>query len=226
MVDSGALFTRNLYRKYLAPSRSDSHYLWVGRISGVSITLISVLYAVFLIQRVLYSFLLTETMATFVGISILGGILWRRATRWGAVASIAVAIGTDLGLYALRHQRLDFWDPGVFLGALLTGTAVFIVVSLLTSREPRKRLDSFFGRLQTPSDGASTDVVTGPPSPEEARAHAEAGRQLILLNVFHLRKGAAGAGILRAYSTDLRGFGLGCLIVAALVALLWFLLRL
>jgi Na+/proline symporter len=226
MVDCGALFTRNLYRKYLAPSKADSHYLWVGRISGVLITLISVLYAVFLIQRVLYSFLLTETMATFVGISVLGGILWRRATRWGAIASIAAAIGADLGLYALRHQRLDSWDPGVFLGALLTGTAVFVVVSLLTSREPQKRLDSFFARLETPSDGTSTDIVTGPPSPEEKRAHAEAGRQLILLNVFHLRKGAAGAGILRAYSTDLRGFGLGCMIVAALVALLWLLLRL
>ena len=40
-------------------------------------TMLGVLYAVFLIDSVLYTFLLTETLATFVGISVLGGIVWR-----------------------------------------------------------------------------------------------------------------------------------------------------
>jgi Na+/proline symporter len=55
----------------------------VGRISGVALTMLGVLYAMFLIQSVLYTFLLTETLATFVGISVLGGIVWRRANRYG-----------------------------------------------------------------------------------------------------------------------------------------------
>src|SRR5687768_5409118 len=83
LVDSGALFTEGLYRQRLNPGRSDRHYLWVGRFSGLAITLVGVLYAIFLIQSVLYTFLLTETLATFVGISVLGGILWPRANRWG-----------------------------------------------------------------------------------------------------------------------------------------------
>jgi len=41
----------------------------------------------FLINRVLYTFLLTETLATFVGISVLGGVVWPRANRRGALAS-------------------------------------------------------------------------------------------------------------------------------------------
>src|SRR3970282_1327601 len=52
--------------------------------------MLGVLYALLLIESVLYTFLLTETMATFVGISVLGGILWRRANRWGAVARLVV----------------------------------------------------------------------------------------------------------------------------------------
>ena len=32
MVDSGALFTRNFYRKYLVGDRPDSHYLLIGRL--------------------------------------------------------------------------------------------------------------------------------------------------------------------------------------------------
>src|SRR4029078_1428791 len=63
MVDVGALFTEVLYRPHLVKDRSDRHYLWAGRISGVALTLLGVLYAMFLIESVLYTFLLTETLA-------------------------------------------------------------------------------------------------------------------------------------------------------------------
>src|SRR5438445_10254814 len=101
LVDSGALFTEGLYRRRLVPNRPDRHYLWVGRVSGLAITVIGVLYAMFLIQSVLYTFLLTETLATFVGIGVLGGVLWRRANRWGALASLLSALTTNFALYPL-----------------------------------------------------------------------------------------------------------------------------
>ena len=110
----GALFTEGLYRPHLVPNRSDRHYLWVGRFSGVALTLLGVLYAMFLIQSVLYTFLLTETLATYVGISVLGGIVWPRANRWGALASLLSALSTNFLLYYLAGQRLDQWDPNVF----------------------------------------------------------------------------------------------------------------
>ena len=225
MVDSGALFTRNFYRRYIAPDKPDAHYLWVGRLSGFAITLVGVIYALFFVQRVLYSFLLTETMATFVGISFLGGIFWRRGTRWGALSSIVIAIGTNFALYHLRNQRFDHWDPDVFLGALAAGVVTFVVVSLLTPREPQAALDSFYERLQTPSDGADQGPQTTR-SAAQARAYAEAGRQLILVNLFRLREGAAGVGLLRAYRTDLKGFAIGWAIAAGLVGGAWLLFHL
>src|ERR671914_1102632 len=60
LVDSGALFTEGLYRQRWRPDRPDRHYLWVGRISGLVITMLGVLYALLLIESVLYTFLLTE----------------------------------------------------------------------------------------------------------------------------------------------------------------------
>jgi len=221
MVDSGALFTRNFYRKYLVKAKSDRHYLWVGRVSGVAITLVAVLYALFFIKRVLYSFLLTETMATFVGVSVLGGVFWRRGTRWGAITSIAAALGANFSLYHLRNQRLDHWDPNVFLGALACGVVTYILVSLLTPREPASSLDSFYMRLETPSDGAVEDGRLTPPSAAEKRAYAEAGRQLILVNLFRLRKGAEGVPLMRAYWTDIKGFLIGWALAAGLVAMAW-----
>ncbi len=57
----------------------------------------------FLIESVLYTFLLTETLATFVGISVLGGILWPRANRWGALASLLASLATNFLLYCAHR---------------------------------------------------------------------------------------------------------------------------
>ena len=198
LVDAGALFTEGLYRRRLVPNRPDRHYLWVGRVSGFAVTMMGVLYAVFLIESVLYTFLLTETLATYVGISSLGGIIWPRANRWGAAASLVSALAANFALYYATGQRLDHWDPNVFLAALLVGIVALVVVSQLTRPESAERVDSFFTRLETPSD----DTAKGP---------------LLLVNVLRLRRAAAGRGW-RVFREDLVGFAAGWAIVLSLVA--------
>jgi len=200
LVDSGALFTEGLYRRRVAPGRPDGHYLWVGRFSGFAITMLGVLYALLLIESVLYTFLLTETMATFVGISVLGGILWRRANRWGALASLIVAFATNFILYYVKGERLDYWDPNVFLAALVAGTAALVIVSLLTAPEPAPAVDSLFERLHTSSDDATDGQ----------------DRPLLLVDALHLRAASGGRGW-RAYREDLGGFAIGWILVFVLV---------
>jgi Na+/proline symporter len=203
LVDSGALFTEGLYRRRLVPGRPDRHYLWVGRVSGLAITILGVLYAVFLIKSVLYTFLLTETLATFVGISVLGGIVWPRANRWGALSSLVCALAANFLLYRLTGQRLDHWDPNVFLAALLAGSTALVVVSLLTTPEPADRIASFFDRLETSSDDAGPD--------------AGARRPLLLVNLLRARRVVGERGW-RVFREDLGGFAIAWILVAALVA--------
>jgi Na+/proline symporter len=217
LVDSGALFTEGLYRQRLAPSRPDRHYLWVGRVSGFVITMLGVLYAVFLIQSVLYTFLLTETLATFVGISVLGGILWPRANRWGALASLLSALGTNFLLYYLTGQRLDYWDPNVFLAALVVGILALVVVSLLTPPEPAASIASLLDRLHTSSDDEPATphgTLAGSAAIESA---GQRDRPLLLVNLLHPLRAAAGRGW-RTYQEDLGGFALGWALVLLLVA--------
>jgi Na+/proline symporter len=214
MVDSGALFTQSFYRKLVA-DRGDRHYLWVGRFSGFLITMVGVLYALFLIDRVLYSFLLTETMATYMGISFLGGIVWRRANRYGAIASLVTAMAANFLIYSLRGDRLDHWDPWVFLASLSAGMLALVVVSLLTTPEPEAARRAFYDKLQTPTD-------PGMHSPREV---AEAGQQSLLVNLLHPGRGAEGVGFFRAYREDLKGFAVGCAVAAGLVLGTWLLLR-
>jgi SSS family transporter len=203
LVDSGALFTEGLYRRRIMPDRKDRHYLWVGRASGFVITMLGVLYAMFLIESVLYTFLLTETLATFVGIGVLGGIVWRRANRWGALASLLASLGTNFMLYYATGQRLDHWDANVFLASLAIGTIALVVASLLTTAEPQSSLDDLFGRLHTSSDSPA------PPAAAESRP-------LLLVNLLQLRR-AAGAQGWRAYREDLGGFAAGWIMVFVVV---------
>jgi Na+/proline symporter len=216
LVDSGALFTEGLYRRRIAQGRSDAHYLWVGRLSGFAITMLGVLYAIFLIQSVLYTFLLTETLATFVGISVVGGILWPRANRWGALASLVTALATNSVLYAVSGQRLDHWDANVFLAALLAGIAALVVVSVMTTPEPEASIAALVARLQ-----ASSDEV-----PDFAQASivgtagaARAQRPLLLVNILRLPKVVRGQehGWM-TFRDDLVGFAVGWVLVILLVA--------
>jgi Na+/proline symporter len=232
MVDSGALFTEGLFRKHLVINRPDRYYLWVGRLSGFVVTMLGVFYAVFLIEKVLYSFLLTETLATFMGISILGGILWSRANRWGALTSLLAALATNFTLYYLRDERLDHWDADVFCMALLAGSAALVVVSLLTPPEPRKKTDSFFGRLQTPTDMpesaatvSSETQVEEMPAAGALKEYAERGQQSLFVNLLRLRKGTSGLGFRKAYRLDLNGFIIGWVLAGALLLGTWIFLN-
>ena len=166
-----------------------------------------------------------------MGISILGGLLWPRANRWGALASLVAALATNFALYWQQGQRLDHWNANVFLAALLAGCLALAVVSLLTRPEPADQTASFFGRLQTP-----TAARTGPPAgvlPQEqgwetdfgAAASpspqvAAAGQQLLAVNLLHLKRAAHGYG-LGAYRSDLKGFLRGWLLALGLVLATW-----
>src|SRR5213078_1366573 len=106
-------------------------------------------------------------------------------------------------LYYVTGQRLDYWDPNVFLAALAAGIASLVAVSLLTRSEPADDLSSFFDRLETSSDGDGDEPTDVP---------------LLLVHFLRPREAAKGRGW-RAYREDLEGFVLGWLVVIALVAM-------
>ncbi len=216
MVNSGAMIANSVYRKYLNPQLTDRGALRVGRIGGVTVTAAAVIYAVFFIDRVLYAFLFTETLATFVGISVLGGILWRRANRWGACGSLVVAVTANFLGYAVSGRRFDHWDPTIFLSALGAGVVTLLVVSRLTPPEEAKRLDGFFHNLQTSTDPEDAAAADNP------RHAAERGKLLLLVNALAPRRGAQGVPFWQAYRVDLTGFLTGCGLVVALIALFAF----
>jgi Na+/proline symporter len=144
MVSGSALFTRNLYKKYLKPAAEDAHYLLVGRIVSAALTVGSLLFALYMPSVIQATLIFVKTVA-LVGVPMWAGIVWARANSSGAWASLVGSTTVFLTAWILRWT--EAWQ---MLASLLVGVALVIVVSLATRPEPADRLRRFFTLLHTP----------------------------------------------------------------------------
>ena len=210
MVDSAALFTQNLYRRYVARDRSDRHYLWSGRFAGVAMTLLGVVFGLY-VGSVLQAFLFTETIAAFMGISMFGAISWRRSNRWGALASLLASSGLFFWLTYREHGVLLQWEADNFGIALLVGFLALAAASLLTPEEPRERTRRFYERLGRASRWNEAD---GREMPDRTDGNA-----LLVVHLFDLRLSQGFSAFYRRFRIDLNGLAVAALVVIALIAL-------
>ena len=109
---------------------------------------------------------------TFNGVSVLapmviGGLYWRRANRYGAVASLVVGEAAVLAFY-FKLVNVPGLHPVIPI--LAVTTLVFVVVSLLTRSED-ENLDIVFPRRAAGPAGAS---AAGAPAADTSTADASA----------------------------------------------------
>ena len=217
MVNTGALFTENFYKKYFNPVAEDIKILWIGRFSGLILSLLAVVFAL-TIKNVLHAFLFTETIAAFVGIIFLGGVEWRRANRHGAMAALVISFTVYYVLNWLHFHEVSLvykWQPALFGWAMLAGTTGFILLSLVTRPENKPAMDEFFNKMRLSTDPADKkkDGTTLPA--------AEAGKDLLLLDITGWIRPERWKGFFVRYREDLGGFILSWGFVGALILLAW-----
>jgi len=150
---SGAsCISRDLIQRHLRPTATMKEMLLVNRI----LVIIMVAISAFIALNV-NSIMDAVIIATVIGTTsyffpIIGGLYWKRATKWGALAALVVGGGTQILLIAYElfwlKQPLDGISPlltehGVLVG--LTLSALFFVgVSLATKPAEDIRLAPFF----------------------------------------------------------------------------------
>ena len=168
MIISSGLFTENIYRRFLVRGRSQRHYLWVGRIAGLLIVVCAlVLQASF--SDVIAALKVIIKTPAFIGISLWFGITWRRwnsyavwtSTAAGVLSWVAV-VGWFDTIYKAgvlpdwmfsfdgQHHLIKMTDAWQMFWFMSVGIGTGIVVSLLTPRQPKEKLDHFFRLMHTP----------------------------------------------------------------------------
>lgn len=209
-VDGGALFTQNFYRRYITNDKPDRHYLNVGRFAGVTMTALGVIFGLY-VDSVLQAFLFTETIAAFMGISLFGAISWRRANRWGALASLVCSSLVFFWLTWGDYGVLLQWEAANFGIALLVGFAALVVVSLATAAESAERTTPFYARLDRATQ-------LDPDTQKEVVVEGE-GNELLFVHLFDLRLSEGLGAFYRRFRVDINGLVLSFGVVAALIAL-------
>jgi len=220
MVNTGALFTQNIYKEFINKNPDDKQLLWTGRISSLVLTLLGVLFAIY-VNSVLHAFLFVETISAFMGIIVFGGIMWKRANRYGAIVGVTTAFFVYYLLNYLNTGLLEIvykWKPEEFGWAMLAGFTAFIVVSLITKAEDHERIESFFNNMLRTSD--EDRIING-----QKPLAAEIGHDLLLLDLQSWFTAERWKGFAKRYREDWTGFLYAWFLVGGLILLAWAILQ-
>ncbi len=190
MVACSALFTENVYRKLIVPDASDRHYMFVGRLMSVLVVLAGIVFA-FSLESVVKGLEVFWKISAIMGLAFWAGLFWRRTTPAGAWAGTLVSFAAFVFTGKIETAGYVLWDfnarcadklpefmlwegelylPWQMVFYLSAGLITLVVVSLLTPRVSREKLDRFYACLRTPvgPDEPETEPFTLPPGVEPA----------------------------------------------------------
>jgi SSS family solute:Na+ symporter len=150
---SGAsCISRDLIQRHLWPTATMKEMLIVNRILVIIMIAISASIALNVNSIMDAVIIATVIGTTSYFFPIIGGLYWRRATKWGALSALIVGGGTQILLISYElfwhKQPLDIISPLLTEHGVLAGLSLsalfFVGVSLLTRPTEDIRLAPFF----------------------------------------------------------------------------------
>lgn len=138
---SCTLLARNVYAQ-LRPGVPDRHVFGISRVLIFVVTLVALVLAVVakalivVIILVAYNF-----VAQLLPAVVIGGLLWKRATKAGTVAGLMT--GWGLAIWFLANDMEQIWNMNTGFVALVANSVVFVLVSFVTRPVPKEHVDAF-----------------------------------------------------------------------------------
>ncbi|MBI4533259.1 MAG: sodium:solute symporter family protein [Candidatus Melainabacteria bacterium] len=128
------VWTYDIYQSYLAPNKSDLHYLWIGRVATALGILVSIAAAYLVMgfpsimdyMQMVFSFFNAPLFATF-----LLGMFWKRATPWAAFWGLAGGTMAAIAQYVLTHSGVLSYSS-IMAGNFWRATFAWLVCFGLT----------------------------------------------------------------------------------------------
>jgi len=141
MLTIGAMFSWDIYKKILRPNAPDKQVLLISKIVVILSALVTMIIA--LNPPEMLAFLIWMgigvMLATFA-VPLLAGLYWRRATRMGAIASMASGLIAS-GVFGAYYQYVAKLPLHFSFYAVVISFIAMIIVSLYTAPTSEKVLD-------------------------------------------------------------------------------------
>jgi SSS family transporter len=143
LIVAGSALSVDIYQNLINPGVSVERRLWVDRAGIVVVGTVPVLLLLSgvgegeLVQFIVLLF--TALMAAAFAMPVVGGVLWRRATREGAATSMVGGVTATFLWEVYGSASIEPALPGFIVSALL-----FVGVSLLTPPPPQRAVKPYF----------------------------------------------------------------------------------
>jgi len=144
LIVAGSALSVDLYRNLVNPDASPRAQRWVDRLGVLIVGTVPVLLLLAgvgegeLIQFIVLLF--TALMAAAFAPTVIGGVLWRRATKEGAASAMIGGVASTFAWEAWGSAAIEPALPGVLVSLVL-----FVGVSLVTPPPPQSALEPYFG---------------------------------------------------------------------------------
>ncbi|NMX22298.1 sodium:solute symporter [ANME-1 cluster archaeon GoMg4] len=142
LLTIGTMFSWDIYRNIFKPGASDREVLIVSKIA-VILAAAGTLWLALNPPEMLAWLIwmgIGVMLATFA-VPLLAGLYWRRATKAGAIASMALGL-IGAGVFGYYHQFVAKLPMHFSFYALILSVVAMVVVSLLTKKNSESTLDA------------------------------------------------------------------------------------
>ena len=144
----------DVYRRFMAPDRSERHYVGVGRVATLILVVLASAVSLWL-QNALQAFQILLQVGAGTGLVFLMRWFWWRINAWSELAAMVVSFLVALW-FQFAHTRVGFAPMPAHIqlvvGVLIT-SAGWIAVTLLTPPADRSTLQSFYDHIRPMGPG-------------------------------------------------------------------------
>ncbi len=153
----------DVYKRFVAPERSERHYVSVARVSTVALIVLAGIVSLWL-ENALQAFQILLQIGAGTGLIFLLRWFWWRISAWSELSAMIISFLVAV-YFEIVHEALGFAavHPSLKLvqGVAIT-TVVWLTVTLLTPATDKATLQAFYDRIRPFNFGWRGAVETGP----------------------------------------------------------------
>ncbi|MDQ6886046.1 MAG: sugar phosphate nucleotidyltransferase [Gemmatimonadota bacterium] len=157
----------DFYQRFLAPGRSERHYLWVSRGLTAFLMIACGVFTIFL-STASEAFQLLLSVGAGTGLIYLLRWFWWRINAWSEISAMTSSFALSLAIFVAKKNGVPISDAVALTTTVGVTTAVWIAVTLATSPVDRTTLRRFYELTRPAGPGwrAIRDEAGLPASPD------------------------------------------------------------
>jgi Na+/proline symporter/dTDP-glucose pyrophosphorylase len=157
----------DFYQRFLAPGRTERHYLWVSRSLTAVLMILCGVFTLFL-STASEAFQLLLSVGAGTGLIYLLRWFWWRINAWSEISAMISSFLISLGFFVAKKLGADIPDPVPLLATVAVTTVVWITVTLMTAPVDHAALLRFYELTRPAGPGWAAFRAESklPPSPD------------------------------------------------------------